>query len=39
VTEKISVANQAFKYTVSGGVKTVSVVIAEKTYTSKVTVK
>jgi len=39
VTEKISVANQAFKYTVSAGVKTVSVVIAGKTYTSKVTVK
>lgn len=38
VTEKISVANQAFKYTVSAGVKTVSVVIAGKTYTSKVTV-
>jgi len=39
VTAKISVANQAFKYTVSAGVKTVSVVIAGKTYTSKVTVK
>jgi len=39
VTEKISVANQAFKYTVSAGVKTVSVVIDGKTYTSKVTVK
>jgi hypothetical protein len=39
VTEKISAANQAFKYTVSAGVKTVSVVIAGKTYTSKVTVK
>jgi hypothetical protein len=39
VTEKISVANQAFKYTVSAGVKTVSVVIAGKTYTSQVTVK
>ena len=38
VTEKISGANQAFKYTVSAGVKTVSVVIAGKTYTSKVTV-
>jgi protocatechuate 3,4-dioxygenase beta subunit len=39
VTEKISIANQAFKYTVSAGAKTVSVVIAGKTYTSKVTVK
>ena len=39
VTEKISVANQAFKYTVSAGVKTVSVVIGGKTYTSQVTVK
>ena len=39
VTEKISVANQSFKYTVSAGVKTVSVVIDGKTYTSKVTVK
>jgi len=39
VTEKISVANQAFKYTVTTGAKTVSVVIAGKTYTSKVTVK
>ena len=39
VTEKISVANQAFKYTVTAGTKTVSVVIAGKTYTSKVNVK
>jgi hypothetical protein len=39
VTEKISVANQAFKYTVTAGMKTVSVVIAGKTYTSMVTVK
>jgi len=39
VTEKISVANQAFKYTVTAGKKTVSVVIAGKTYTSTVTVK
>ena len=39
VTEKISVANQAFKYTVTAGTKTVSVVIAGKTYTSKVIVK
>jgi hypothetical protein len=39
VTEKISVANQAFKYTVTAGAKTVSVVISGKTYTSKVTVK
>jgi hypothetical protein len=39
VTEKISVDNQAFKYTVSAGVKTVSVVIAGKSYISKVTVK
>jgi hypothetical protein len=39
VTEKISVANQAFKYTVSAGVKTVSVVIDGKTFTSQVTVK
>jgi hypothetical protein len=38
VTEKISVDNQAFKYTVSAGVKTVSVVIAGKSYISKVTV-
>lgn len=39
VTEKISVANQAFKYTVTTGKKTVSVVIAGKTYKSTVTVK
>ena len=39
VTEKISVANQAFKYTVTAGKKTVSVVIAGKTYKSTVTVK
>ncbi|CAN2184533.1 hypothetical protein MCEMKE14_00378 [Candidatus Nanopelagicaceae bacterium] len=39
VTERISVANQAFKYTVTAGTKTVSVVIAGKTYTSKVNVK
>jgi len=39
VTEKVSVANQAFKYTVTTGKKTVSVVIAGKTYTSTVTVK
>ena len=38
VTEKISVDNQDFKYTVSAGVKTVSVVIAGKSYISKVTV-
>jgi hypothetical protein len=38
-TEKISVANQAFKYTVTAGKKTVSVVIAGKTYKSTVTVK
>lgn len=38
-TEKISVANQAFKYTVTAGKKTVTVVIAGKTYTSTVTVK
>ena len=38
-TEKISVANQAFKYTVTAGMKTVSVVIAGKTYSSMVTVK
>jgi hypothetical protein len=38
-TEKISVANQAFKYTVTTGKKTVSVVIAGKTYKSTVTVK
>ena len=39
VTEKISVANQAFKYTVTAGKKTVSVVIAGKTYKLTVTVK
>jgi len=39
VTEKISVANQAFKYTVTTGKKTVSVVIAGKTYKSTVTIK
>ena len=39
VTEKISVANQAFKYTVTAGKKTVSVVIAGKTYKLEVTVK
>ena len=39
VTEKIAVANQAFKYTVTAGKKTVSVVIAGKTYKSTVTVK
>jgi hypothetical protein len=39
VTETISVANQAFKYTVTAGTKTVSVVIAGKTYKSKVIVK
>ena len=39
VTEKISVANQAFKYIVSAGVKTVLVVIDGKTFTSKITVK
>jgi hypothetical protein len=39
VTEKISVANQAFKYTVTAGKKTVSVVIAGKTYKSTVNVK
>ncbi len=39
VTEKISVANQAFKYTVTAGKKTVSVVIAGKTYKSTITVK
>ena len=39
VTEKISVANQAFKYTVTAGKKTVSVVIAGKTYKFTVTVK
>ena len=39
VTEKISVANQAFKYTVTAGKKTVTVVIAGKTYKSTVTVK
>jgi hypothetical protein len=39
VTERISVANQAFKYTVTAGVKTISVIISGKTYTLKVTVK
>jgi hypothetical protein len=39
VTEKIAVANQAFKYTVTAGKKTVTVVIAGKTYKSTVTVK
>ena len=39
VTEKISVANQAFKYTVTAGKKTVTVVINGKTYTSTVTAK
>ena len=39
VTENISVSNQAFKYPVTTGVKKVSVVIAGKTYSSKVTVK
>ena len=39
VTEKISVANQAFKYTVTAGAKTVSVVISGKTYTTKLTAK
>jgi hypothetical protein len=39
VTEKISVANQAFKYTVTAGKKTVSVVSAGKTYKLEVTVK
>lgn len=39
VTERISVANQAFKYTVTAGKKTVSVVIAGKTYKSTVNVK
>jgi len=34
VTEKISVANQAFKYTVSAGVTPVSVALAGKTYPS-----
>ena len=39
VTEKIAVANQAFKYTVTAGKKTVTVVIAGKTYKSTVNVK
>jgi hypothetical protein len=39
VSEKVSVANQAFKYTVTAGKKTVTVVIAGKTYKSTVTVK
>jgi hypothetical protein len=39
VTEKVSVANQAFKYTVTKGKKTVTVVIAGKTYKSTITVK
>ena len=38
-TEKVTVANQAFAYTVTAGVKTVTVKIDGKTYTSKVTVK
>ena len=38
-TEKVTVANQAFQYTVTPGAKTVSVKIAGKTYTVKVTVK
>ena len=39
VTEQIAVANQAFKYTVTAGKKTVTVVIAGKTYKSIVNVK
>jgi DNA-binding protein YbaB len=38
-TEKVTVANQAFAYTVTAGAKTVTVTIDGKAYTSKVTVK
>ncbi|CAB4871674.1 MAG: hypothetical protein F2786_05150 [Actinobacteria bacterium] len=38
-TEKVTVANQGFTYTVSAGAKVVKVTIDGKAYTSKITVK
>jgi len=38
-TEKVTVANQGFTYTVSAGAKVVKVTIDGKVYTSKITVK
>ncbi len=38
-TEKVTVSNQGFTYTVKPGAKVVKVTIAGKTYTSKITVK
>ena len=38
-TEKVTVSNQGFTYTVKPGAKIVKVTIAGKTYTSKITVK